>query len=68
MNEFIQIDNRRYFVFFAIVSFDDVAYFKDIGIRARLSKKKKISNTRGKGGRVSKRINFPWKIESPVTT
>lgn len=41
MNEFIQIDNRRYFVFFAIVSFDDVAYFKDIGIRARLSKKKK---------------------------
>lgn len=41
MNAFIQIDNRRYFVFFAIVSFDDVAYFKDIGIRARLSKKKK---------------------------
>lgn len=44
MNEFIQIDNRRYFVFFAIVSFDDVAYFKDIGIRARLSKKKKKKN------------------------
>lgn len=52
MNEFIQIDNRRYFVFFAIVSFDDVAYFKDIGIRARLSKKKKknIKYT-GKGGK-----------------
>lgn len=36
-----------------------------------LKKKKKNINDEidgERGGRVSKRINFPWKIESPVTT